>query len=559
MSDERKWIDGLKVLTAAGLLLTAVAGCDGELLDVTDPDNVQPTEELTPGDVQPRLAGMINEFRTSYDFYTLYTGLLTDEFILAGTFPTRREVDQRNPISQNVSINGDVWQPLSVTRAVSDQTVDDFSALSGTEEFASVQGALETGIAWGNLLAGYSRLFLAEMFCHSILGGGTGDIPRFVDEETVEDAPLSSADRARDALSFFEEAEARASEFGNEQVRLAALMGQARAHMFLHSLGSTTANHLTEANAAAEEVWTSDNDFTLAIEYSGATPGEENEIFQQTWGINAALRWTVGDGADDSRGFERFAHYGDIPEDEEGNPDLSASTGWVGQGLLIPPFIAETDANLAAFNRVSPVSAQTLYAGRSGQQSDISVPLATAWEARVIMAEVALREGRPGDAESMVNPLLEDESQGLNPMTAVNAGLTAPPGPGDFTSERLEAFEPVSLDDGEPLAENLADLAYAYEAGLWATSHRHHYLRRMAEEFDDRFFPRNAVGGNYGDPDNGGNAKNFPLSVANGSLWPDHAFPQANPDAGDAITLPVPTNEVDNNENISSACPAGYP
>lgn len=557
MSDERKWTDGLKVLTAAGLLLAGVAGCDGELLDVNDTDNVQPEEELTPGNVQPRLAGMINEFRTSYDFYTLYAGLLTDEFILAGTFPTRREVDQRNPISQNVSINADVWEPMSVTRAVADQTISDFSAVSGSEDFASVQGALETGIAWGNLLAGYSRLFLAEMFCHSILGGGPADIPRFVTDENVEGAPLSSPDRARDALSFFEEAEARASEFGLEQVRLAALVGQARAHMFLHSL--TSENHLAEANAAAEEVWTSDDDFTLAIEYSGATPGEENEIFQQTWGINAALRWTVGDGNDDSRGFEKFAYYGDIPEDADGNPDLPNSTGWVGQGLLIPPFIAETDANLAAFNRVSPVSAQTLYAGRGGQLSDIGVPLATAWEARMIMAEVALRQGMPGDAESMVNPLLQDGSQDQNPITAVNAGLTAPPASGDFTSEQLEDFEPVSLDDGEPLAENLADLAYAYEAGLWATSHRHHYLRRMAQEFNDRFFPRQAVGNNYGDPANGGNAKNFPLSAAGGSLWPDHSFPQANPDAGDAITLPVPAAEVDNNDNISSACPAGFP
>lgn len=173
----------------------------------------------------------------------------------------------------------------------------------------------------------------------------------------------------------------------------------------------------------------------------------------------------------------------------------------------------------------------------------------------MIMAEVALRPdgpNTPADAETWANNLLTDVSR--NPITSVNAGLTTVPGSGDFTSQRLEGFPTISLDDGESLAENLADLAFAYEAGLWMTSHRHHYLRRMAQEWSDRFFPRSAVGSNYADPDNGGNAKNFPAATDDGSLWPDHG------DAGgDAITLPLPSAEVDNNENVASACPAGFP
>lgn len=556
MSDEGKWTDGLKVLTAAGLLLAGVAACDGELLDVEDPDNVQPTEEFVPENVAPRLGGMINEFRQAYDDYVLYSGLLTDEFILAGTFPTRREVDQRNPISQNVSINADVWSQLSVARAVADQTVDDFQSALGTDEFSGQTADLEAGLMWGNLVSGYTRLLMGEMFCHTILGGGPAEIPRFVENDVIEDAPLGTAERARDALTFLEEAEARAVEFGNEEVRLASLVGQARAHMLLHSLGSTTSDHLAAANTAAEEVWTSNDRFVAGIEYSARSPGEENSIFQFTWGVNASLRWTVGDGTDGSRGFERFAYYGTIPTDADDNPVLSSATGWAGEGLLIPSFIAESDAGpgLGAFNNVSPVSAQTLYAGRAGGLRDVSIPLATAWEARMIMAEVALRPDGPNtaaDAETWANNLITESGQARNPMALVNSGLTTPAAAGDFTPNQLESFDAVSLDDGESLAENLADLARAYEAGLWLTGHRHHYLRRMAEEFDDRFFPRTAVGTDYGD------TKGF--ATANGSLWPDHAFPDDNPDAGDAITLPLPTAEVDNNDNVASACPAGYP
>ncbi|MFW6192390.1 MAG: hypothetical protein ACOC83_02800 [Gemmatimonadota bacterium] len=549
MTEERKWSGGLKVLAAAGLLVAGLAACDGELLDVEDPDNVEPSEELAPTDVSPRVAGMINELRTAYDLYALYSGLLTDEFILAGTFPTRREVDQRNPIAQNVSINVDVWEPLSVTRAVADQNIDDFEAALGTDEFSGQTGNLETGIAWGNLVAGYSRLFMAELFCHSILGGGSGDLPRFVEDENVEDAPLSSVDRARDALDFFEEAEARGEEFESDEVRLAALVGQARTHMLLHSL--TDEDHLAEAEAAASAVVDENPRFVSAIEYSARSPGEENGIFQLTWGINASLRWTVGDGTDGSRGNERFAYYGDIPVNEDDEPDLSGATGWVGQGLIVPPFIAEADApagpGLGAFNNVSPVSAQTLYAGRSGGLRDVSIPLATAWEAQMILAEIELRNGSPGDAEDRANALLGDVA--LNPMTAVNSALSSPAASGDFTPNQLGAFEDISLDHGT-LAGNLAELARAYEAGLWMTGHRQHFLRRMAEEFDDRFFPREAA------PDF---ADNTDASLDDGSLWPDHGFGEEGADAGDAITLPLPVAEVDNNNNVGSACPAGYP
>jgi hypothetical protein len=536
MFAERKWYDGLKVLAAAGVLVVGLAACDGALLDVEDPDNVQPSEELVPSDVEPRLAGVVNEFRTMYDFYVLYTGLLTDEFILAGTFPTRREIDQRNPISNNVSINADVWSPVSVTRAVADQMVNEFNSALGTDEFDSETASLQRGIAFGNLYGGYTRLFMAEFFCQSILGG-QGDLPQFVEEEP-ESAPLGSVERARQALDFFETAEARAAEFGISEVELAALVGQARTHMFLHSLGSTSEDHLTAANDAASAVWNASDDFVSAVEYSVFSPGEENGVFQFTWGVNASLRWTVGDGTDGSRGNEQFAYYGTPFVPATDSTPAEPATGWLGQGLLIEPGPADT-AGLGAFNGVSPVNAQTLYAGRSGGQRAVSIPLATAWEARMIMAEVALRNGSPGAAESMVDDLLQESDQARNPMTSVNSALTSPPGAGDLTSEQLGAFEGVTYGD-ESLEADLAEHARAYEAGLWLTSHRQHYLRRMAEEFNDRFFPRNTVTGAT-------------------SLWPDHGFGEPNSDAGDAITLPVPSDEVDTNQNISNACPAGYP
>lgn len=481
---------------AAALALAALAGCDGSLLDVEDPDNVQPAEQLSPGDIPSRFGGVLSDFSNMYDFYALYAGLLTDEFVLAGTFPTRLEIDRREPNSSNTSIDEEVWEPLSVSRASSDALVEQFTAALGDPDFAGTEGQLRQGIAFGNLLGGYDRIFFAELFCQSIFGGEDG-LPR-IGSAPPETAPLSSTQRMQQALTMLERAETAAAEAEEDDVGLAALVGQARAQMWL-------GNHQEAADLVTEVP----DEFVFLVEYSDNTIAQENEVFQQTWNVNTGgLRWTVGDGTDASRGNERWAYF-----DE-----------WLTQGLVLPASVAAGPAGKNAFNGTSPVSLQTLYAGRSGQAgADAPVVLASGWEARMIEAENELRNGDPEVAQGIVNGLLEDPDQAANPMVRVMPSLAEAASTGDFTTEQLGAFAPVDFGD-EPLQGDLAELARARAAGLWMTGERQSTLRRFAEEFDDR----SALG-----------------------LYPDRS--------GDAVSLPVPAAEVDNNDNIGTACPAGLP
>lgn len=496
MTPNTRWLrKPLSVLVAA--LVVFVAGCDGSILDVDDPDNVLPSDELSPGDVPSRFGGVVSDFANMYDFYVLYAGLFTDEFVLAGTFPTRLEIDRRAPNSSNVSIDEEVWEPLSVSRASADALVEEFTAALDDPAFEDTEEGLRQAIAFGRLFAGYDRIFFAELFCQSIFGGQE-DFPR-ISDAPPETAPVSSDARMREAVGVLEAAGAAAAEAGEEDVRLAALVGRARALTWLG-----------EHAAAADLVAEVPDEFVFLVEYSDNTIAQENEVFQQSWNINAGgLRWTVGDGTDASRGNERWAYY-----DE-----------WLDQGLVLPSSVAAGPAEKNAFNGTSPVSLQTLYAGRSGDAgADASIVLASGWEARMIEAEAELRGGSPGDAQDIVNALLEDPAQTLNPMVAVQPDLVEPAGSGAFTDERLGDFAPVEFGD-EPLQGDLVELARARSAGLWLTGERLGTLRRLAEEFDDRL----ALG-----------------------LWPDRS-------SENAISLPVPDAEVDNNTNLGSACPAGLP
>lgn len=521
MFENRRWHDGLKVLLLAGLVAMVTAGCDGALLDVDDPDNVVPQEEFTAQSVPARFAGAINDFREALDDYVLYTGLHTDEFLLAGTFPTRIEVDERRPISNNTSIDADVWTPLSIARATSDAMDNDFTGALGQEGFEESTASLEQGISYARLMGGYTRIMFAEFFCQSIFGG-QADLPQFVDEEP-ESAPLNSVQRMQEAVSLLESAETFASGAGLADIATAARIGQARAHMYL---GSATGDG-THFDAAAAAVDGIDPGFAFTFDYSDNTPGEENEVFQSTWGVNANIRWTVGDGTDNTRGNEVFAYLGQpaVEDDPETAEDESqAATGWMAQGLLVPPDVSAA-AGLESFNGNSPVVAQTLYGGRAGNTGrNAPIVLASGWEAEMIRAEVLLRNGSPGAAEDIVNDLLTDPDQAANPMLAVTPDLNGPAAGGSLTAEELGAFPEVTFGD-EPLEGDLVELARARESGLWLTGDRQATLRRFAVEFNDRL----ALG-----------------------LWPDRS-------GVNSISLPVPSDEVDNNTNISSACPSGLP
>lgn len=116
----------------------------------------------------------------------------------------------------------------------------------------------------------------------------------------------------------------------------------------------------------------------------------------------------------------------------------------------------------------------------------------------MIEAEAALRAGEFEEANDIVEPLVTDPDQAANPVLASNPELSL----GAFS------FEAFTGD----LDEDLRRLARARAVGLWLTGTRQGFFRRLSE-------------GNGPD------------------LYPDQTV-------GDAVCIPIPQSEVDNNPNL---------
>ena len=375
----RKIVSGIGVrgtaCVAALLAATVVlAGCEDGLLDVEDPDNVTPEVLQGPGAVSLRTNGVVGDFQEAFDDWVNYTGLFTDEFILSGTFETRIDVDRRNVQAdpENGSLNADLYEPIHVSRTSADTAVSLFRAALDDPDFSDVVGELEEGIALGLLYGGYIRVFLAEGYCQSIIGGPDG-----------EQGPLLPDARMEQALSRLQEAENAAGTAGMPDVATAAQVGQARALMWLGRHG--------EAAAVVADV---PDDFFFEAEYSGNTVEQYNEVYARTWGDVFQARWTVGDGDD-------------FPRENEEWPYLDE---WVSLGLI------DLDSGLEGLEIGVDIALQQLYTER-----DSPLPIATGWEARMIEAEAMLRAGDAEAAEDLVNDLLSSPS--INPMTRINPGL----------------------------------------------------------------------------------------------------------------------------------------
>lgn len=429
----------------AAVLVAGLTACHGNVLDVNDPTITTPGQ-LSPNSVPTQMNGVVSDARNMLDWYTMYSGLLTDEYVLAGTFPTRLEVDERRPNPNNGSINGDVWQPMSVSRSTADRMVSDFSGVMNDPDFSGVQGELQQGIDLGRLVGGFDRILFSEMFCQSIFGGEDG-----------EPAPVLPADRMQEAYDLL----GQAAQSSDPNIQAAALVGQARAQMFLGNYG--------QASSIAQNVPV---DFHYDVLYSTNTTGEENRAFQFTWGVHAPVRWTVGNGQDASRHSEIFPWYNE----------------WVDQGLIIPP----TQNNITAFNNKTPVSLQTVYGGadtdpdsvapntRSGAGGAAPILLATGWAAQMDIAEAQYRSGDMGGAATRINDLLTEADQADNPIRTVNPNVP------------FGAFQQVSFNGN--LTHDLNEIARAREAGLWLSGDRLSTVLRYKLNDGVDFYPTGTDG-----------------------------------------------------------------
>lgn len=462
----RSW-NGTKTgfLTTAVLLLgggVVAAGCDGSILDVTDPDIVTPGQLQGPGAAQNRFAGILSDFREAYDFHVLYTGVISDEYIHVGTFPGHQNADDREPAPGDLSPQQEWITPLATTQKTTDELVEGFQAELDNPEFEGVRELMLDGIAFGHLLRGYNLLFWGETFCQSIFDQQDETSPKLPEDRIREDVipALQAAIPAAQAAS----GGSRDLTSNPDDVVNAARIGLARAHMFL--------GEHQQALSFAQQV---PPGHVFAVDYSSNTNDERNAVFGRTFGNVQALRWSIGLNDDAGSNFESYAY-----ADE-----------FLGQDLILP------GGGGLSPQGSGPVNLQQLYTG-----PEAPIVLTSAWEAKVIEAEALWRDGAVQQAEDMLNDLLDGTLGIQNPMTVANSGLS------------LDPWREVDLT-GDP-ANDLVEIGFARQAGLWQTAQRQAFLRRV--------FRNDGI-----------------------DMFPDRA--------GEAMSFPLYSFELDNNENVSMGCP----
>lgn len=374
-----------RLLRTAGVFMLAstlaVAGCDtDELLEVTDPDTVNPGTLEDPELIDIVVAGAIGEFTTGYtgtggDAFLSVSALMSDELYSSGTFTTRTATDRREQFTaQNGNTSDGGYINLQqARRALKDAAVQ----VAGLPDLGS--GSDE--YAWLKALEGYTYVALAEGWCSGIPISN-------VNAETGEfeyGSGSSTAELLNAAIVRFDEAIASGGTYAD-----LGRVGKARAQVQLGLYGP-----------AATTVGSVADDYVYHVLNS------ENTSNNSIWGLQANGRYAISD--DEGSG-------GDNP--------LFRS--------VADPRIQWVEDPAGGFDEGIPMFISLKYTGRPSP-----FVLASGVEARLIEAEAELDAG---DFQGMVDilnalradvltlmPVLQpdyEEGVGENPATTLAALAT---------------------------------------------------------------------------------------------------------------------------------------
>ncbi|HSC28439.1 MAG TPA: hypothetical protein VLD67_14265, partial [Vicinamibacterales bacterium] len=333
---------GWRAMTALMVALASVACNPDDLLDVEDIDVLDPSTLNRKEALPQLLASTLSTFQIAYsgggdlsngghEGMVNMSGLLSDEYIHAETFPDRQGVDVRTITPGNGSVKG-VFFDLSQARATADLTSDRYNAFDpGT---AGHSEALAIGA--------FSYLLFAENFCSGVPFSRINDagVVEYGDPQTREQILATALAKLDSALAFATT---------QQRADLANLAHVGRGRVLLN-LGN-----FAGAAAAVAAVPTG---FTYAIESSVNSARQNNGIWNYT--VN----------------FFGFS----VPEAEGGN-----GLPWQSAG---DPRVPWEDAGAPGFDGETPFVVQGKYPAR-----DVATSLATGVEARLIEAEAALQAG----------------------------------------------------------------------------------------------------------------------------------------------------------------------
>jgi hypothetical protein len=348
----------------------ALAGCDtDELLEVEDPDTVNPGTLEDPELIDIVVAGAVGEFTAAFsggESYLTVSALMSDELFASGSFTTRIATDRREQFTaQNGNTSDGTYVDLQqARRALKDAALD-------------VEEVLGTGDdAYGRLkgLEGYTYLAFAEGYCSGVPISN-------VNPETAEfefGMPTTTNELLTEAVAIFD----AAINSGGAYADLGAI-GKGRA---LVNQGQYAAAATAVANVPT--------DFVYHVEHSDNA--QTNSIFA----LQGNGRYSMSD-------MEGGAM--------NGLPFRSAND----------PRVQWYEDPAGGFDANFP-----LYVSEKYTSFGAPVPIASGIEARLIEAEAALAGGQPGNMITILNDLrsqVDDLMAVVQPDYTNEDGLTLDP------------------------------------------------------------------------------------------------------------------------------------
>jgi hypothetical protein len=344
---------GARRVLPAALVVSAVlalAGCD-KLLEVNDPDIVTPDNLQDELGLQTLRNGALSNFQQAWSAggwnsggIALISGLMTDEWMHSGTFPTRQEVDRReiqvvgNGTMENIFFQlqrarADLERAaIQIERSVPDPNADD---------------RIPEMLAY----AGLTYVGFGENYCSGVPFSETIDSILFGE-------PLTTTQTLEQAVAHFDAAIGHPA--ASTDIQYLARIGKGRALLSL--------DRATEAAAAVGVV---PDDWVWYNWHSNVAPPR---TILGTYHLNPeAGRWSVAEGEGGTG----------LPFRSSGDPRVPWSDIGVG------------------FDSETPLYQFDVYQTRSDR-----FPLASGVEARLIEAEAALQGG--GNWLTILNDLRAD-------------------------------------------------------------------------------------------------------------------------------------------------------
>jgi hypothetical protein len=149
-----------RVLACAALLAAAALGACDSLLEVENPQVVEPGELEDPFYLNLMMYGVVNDFQRAYDDVVLFGGVFTDELRNHASFAEEPLIDQR-AVESNNGTSALVYTQLQRARAMADSSIGRYRALRGDSASSDVR--LARILAYG----GMTYVLMAEHLCEA--------------------------------------------------------------------------------------------------------------------------------------------------------------------------------------------------------------------------------------------------------------------------------------------------------------------------------------------------------------------------------------------------------